>query len=217
MPTKIRLQRKGKKGRPFYHIVIVDSRTPRDGKFIERIGQYNPLTIPATIVLDSDRAVHWLQTGAQPSDTCRAILAFKGVMFKHHLMKGVAKGALTAEQAEAKFQTWLQEKESKIKNQKSQIDQNLRQEKTKRLKEEGVVREEVAKAVAKKRSDLAAALAEKNADATVTVAEETAATVEEPVAVAEEVAPIVEEQAPVAEDAAPVIENTEEQESEPEA
>lgn len=196
MPTKIRLQRKGKKGRPFYHIVIVDSRTPRDGKFIERIGQYNPLTIPATIVLDTDRAVKWLQDGAQPSDTCRAILAYKGVLYKHHLLKGVKKGALTAEQAEAKFQAWLQEKENKIKNHKSQHDTNVRQEKSKRLKEEGVVREEIAKAVAKKRSELAAAMAEKKEEAeteTETPAENTEET------------------------AAPVAENTEEQTPEAEA
>jgi len=98
---------------PFYHIVIADGRAPRDGKFIERIGTYNPLAIPAEINLDFDKALEWLNKGAKPSDTARAILMYKGVLFKNHLLKGVAKGALTIEQAEAKFQVWLQEKEAK--------------------------------------------------------------------------------------------------------
>ena len=116
MPTKIRLQRKGKKGQPFYHIVIADGRAPRDGKNIERIGTYNPLTKPADINFDFDRALYWIQAGAQPTDTVRAILSYKGVMYKNHLIIGVKKGALTQEQADAKFDAWLKDKEAKIES-----------------------------------------------------------------------------------------------------
>lgn len=114
MPVKIRLQRHGKKGHAFFHIVIADGRAPRDGKFIEKIGTYNPTTNPATILIDSDKAVAWLKNGAQPSDTCRAILSYKGILYKNHLQGGVAKGALTQEQADAKYEKWLSEKESKV-------------------------------------------------------------------------------------------------------
>ncbi|MBN8696974.1 MAG: 30S ribosomal protein S16 [Bacteroidetes bacterium] len=114
MPVKIRLQRHGKKGAAFFHIVIADGRAPRDGKFIEKIGTYNPTTNPATINLDADKALAWLNNGAQPTDTCRAILSYKGVMYKNHLQGGVRKGALTQEQADAKFAKWLSEKETKI-------------------------------------------------------------------------------------------------------
>ncbi len=114
MPVKIRLQRKGRKKRPFYHIVVADVRAPRDGKFIERLGTYNPMTKPATIDLDRDRAYDWLVKGAQPTDTARAILRFKGVYYKKHLMRGVQKGALTTEEAEVKFNEWVEAKEAKI-------------------------------------------------------------------------------------------------------
>lgn len=114
MAVKIRLQRKGKKKKPFYHIVIADSRAPRDGKFIERIGYYNPLTVPATIELDREKAYEWLQKGAQPTDTVRAILRFKGVYYLRHLMRGVKKGALTEEQANQMYQEWIAAKEAKI-------------------------------------------------------------------------------------------------------
>ena len=103
MAVKMRLQRKGRKKRPFYHIVVADARAPRDGRFIEKLGIYNPMTSPATIDLDRDRAFDWLQKGAQPTDTVRAILRFKGVLYKKHLMRGVKKGALTMEEAEAKY------------------------------------------------------------------------------------------------------------------
>ena len=103
MPVKIRLARHGKEGYAFYHIVVADSRAPRDGKFIEKVGTYNPNTNPATIDLNFEKALEWLQKGAQPTDTCRAILSYKGVMYKKHLLGGVAKGAFTAEAAEAKF------------------------------------------------------------------------------------------------------------------
>ncbi len=114
MPVKIRLQRHGKKGKPFYWIVAADARSKRDGKYLEKIGTYNPNTNPASIDLDVDVAVRWLQNGAEPTDTAKAILSYKGAMLKNHLVGGVRKGALTEEQAEGKFQVWLDEKEGKI-------------------------------------------------------------------------------------------------------
>ena len=111
MPVKIRLSKKGRKKLPYYHIVVADSRAPRDGKFIERIGLYNPQSNPATIELNFDRALDWLQKGAQPTDTCRAILSKQGVMMKKHLLEGVKKGAFTSEVAESRYQKWISEKE----------------------------------------------------------------------------------------------------------
>lgn len=116
MSVKIRLQRKGRRKRPFYHIVVADARAPRDGRFIEKLGTYNPMTSPATIDLDRDAAFEWLMKGAQPTDTARAILRFKGVLYKKHLDRGIKKGALTQEQADAKYQAWIDEKEAKIAN-----------------------------------------------------------------------------------------------------
>ncbi|NNG10831.1 MAG: 30S ribosomal protein S16 [Arenibacter sp.] len=110
MPVKIRLQRHGKKGKPFYWVVAADSRAKRDGKFLEKLGTYNPNTNPATIELDLDSSVKWLQNGAQPTDTAKRILSYKGVLLKHHLLGGVRKGALTEEQVEEKFNAWLEEK-----------------------------------------------------------------------------------------------------------
>ncbi|MDD4847666.1 MAG: 30S ribosomal protein S16 [Bacteroidales bacterium] len=126
MATKMRLQRRGRKGRPFYHIVIADGRAPRDGKFIEKIGSYNPITNPAEIVLDFDKALSWLQKGAQPTDTVNAILRFKGVLLKNHLQKGILKGALTQEQADAKFNAWVKERETRNASQKSNLEQKQR-------------------------------------------------------------------------------------------
>ncbi len=114
MAVKMRLARRGRGKAPFYHIIIADSRSPRDGKFIEQIGSYNPLTVPATIELDRDKAYDWLTKGAQPTDTVAAILRFKGVLLRKHLMRGVKKGALTPEQADAQLKTWIEAKESKI-------------------------------------------------------------------------------------------------------
>jgi len=114
MPVKIRLQRHGKKGKPFYWIVAADSRSKRDGRFLEKLGTYNPNTNPATINLDVDGSVKWLDNGAQPTDTARAILGYKGVMLKKHLNGGVKKGAFTEEVAEEKFNAWVTEKEAKI-------------------------------------------------------------------------------------------------------
>ncbi len=114
MSVKIRLQRHGKKGKPFYWIVAADARSKRDGRYLEKLGIYNPNTNPATIDLNVDGAVTWLQNGAQPTDTARAILSYKGALLKNHLAGGVKKGALTEEQAESKFEAWSKEKEAKI-------------------------------------------------------------------------------------------------------
>ncbi len=152
MPTKIRLQRRGKKARPFYHIVIADGRAPRDGKFIEKIGTYNPITNPADIQLNFDRALYWLQTGAQPTDTVRDLLSYKGVIYKNHLLTGVKKGALTEEQAEAKFQAWLSEKEAKIENAKKDAELSLKDTRKKALEVEKLVKENRAKEIASKRA-----------------------------------------------------------------
>jgi len=122
MPVKIRLQRHGKKAAAFYHIVIADGRAPRDGKFIEKIGTYNPTTNPASISIDSDKALTWLGKGAQPTDTCRAILSYKGILYKNHLQGGVTKGAMTQEQADAKFAKWTADKEAKIQGKVDKLD-----------------------------------------------------------------------------------------------
>lgn len=114
MSVRIRLQRGGRKKKPFYQIVVADSRAPRDGKFIEKIGSYNPLTKPATIEIDREKAFDWLMKGAEPTPTVRAILRFKGVYYRKHLMRGVKKGAITIEEAEAKYLDWIQDKEAKI-------------------------------------------------------------------------------------------------------
>tara|TARA_Y100001954_G_scaffold227116_1_gene269818 strand:- start:2 stop:604 length:603 start_codon:yes stop_codon:yes gene_type:complete len=190
MPAKIRLQRGGKKGRPFYHIVIADGRAPRDGKFIERIGTYNPITKPAEIVLDFDKAVTWLNNGAQPTDTVRAILSYKGVLYKNHLLKGVKKGALTEEQAEAKFQTWLKEKEAKIESGINANEQAAKAEAKARLDAEKKVNEERAAELAKKQAEAMEGEATEAAEATEEAAEETAE--ETPAAEAE--APATEEE-----------------------
>jgi small subunit ribosomal protein S16 len=154
MATRMRLQRYGKKGQPYYHIVITDGRAPRDGRFIERIGSYNPLTIPATIDLDMDKALAWLQKGASPSDTAKAILSYKGILYKNHLLKGVAKGALTTEAAEAKFQLWLTEKQAKITSKVNQKVQESKSEMKKRLEAEAKVKEVREEVIAKKRAKL---------------------------------------------------------------
>lgn len=114
MAVKLRLQRKGRTKAPFYHIVAADARAPRDGRFIEKIGTYNPLTVPATIEINRDRAYYWLTVGAQPTDTVHAILGFKGVLYKKHLQLGVKKGALTQEQADEKLAAWIEQKEAAI-------------------------------------------------------------------------------------------------------
>ncbi len=152
MPTKIRLSRHGKTHRAFYHIVVADGRAPRDGRFIEKIGTYNPITDPAEIDLDFDRALHWVQTGAQPTDTARAILSHKGVLYKSHLMNGVRKGAFTEAEAEVKFQKWLEEKEAKIASKQSSIDEKARNERKAQFEAEAKINEERAAELAKKKA-----------------------------------------------------------------
>lgn len=156
MPVKIRLSRQGKKGYPFYHIVVADSRAPRDGRYIERLGIYNPNTNPATVEFDFDRALDWLQKGAQPTDTTRSILSKKGVMIKKHLLEGVAKGAFSIEVAEQKFQAWLQGKESQIRAEKDKISKAKESDLKERLTAESKVREAKAQAIAKKLADAVA-------------------------------------------------------------
>jgi len=134
MPVKIRLARHGRKRRAFYYIVAADSRAPRDGRYIERIGSYNPNTDPATIDLNFDKAIGWLQNGAVPTDTCRAILSYKGVMYKNHLLKGITKGALTEEEAENKFNTWMKDKEQKIQAKVDNLKNKSKADKESRLK-----------------------------------------------------------------------------------
>jgi len=155
MPVKIRLTRRGKKGKPYYHIVIADSRAPRDGKYIEKLGAYNPTTNPATIELDFDRALEWLQKGAQPTDTCRAILSYKGVLLKKHLLDGVKKNAFTLEETDEKHNAWLKEKEAKIQAKKEKITKEKEKEIKKRFEAESKVKEARAVELAKKYSELA--------------------------------------------------------------
>lgn len=176
MATKIRLQRHGKKGNAFFHIVVADGRAPRDGRFIEKLGTYNPVTNPATIDLNFDRAVHWVSTGATPTDTAKAILGYKGVLMKEHLLRGVKKGAFSLEQAEVKFQEWISSKESKIKGKitkladakKSSLDAKLAEEtakknaRTKALNEKAIAAEAAAQVVEEPTTD---ASAESNSEA----------------------------------------------------
>jgi small subunit ribosomal protein S16 len=150
MPAKIRLQRHGKKGNAFFHIVIADGRAPRDGKFIEKIGTYNPTTNPATIDINVDKALTWLQNGAQPTETCRAILSYKGVLYRNHLATGIRKGALTQEAADAKFEKWTQEKEGKIAKKITSLSSAASEERRKRLAAEAEVKAAKAKKIAEK-------------------------------------------------------------------
>ena len=148
MATKIRLQRGGRKSRPIYSIVVADARAKRDGRFIEKLGTYNPNTNPATIDLNFDSALSWVMKGAQPTDTARAILSYRGVMMKKHLLEGVRKGALTEEQAEAKYEAWLSDKESKIGANAKAIAEKKAADKTARLAAESEVNKARAAAIA---------------------------------------------------------------------
>ena len=151
MPARIRLQRHGKKNQPFYHIVVADGRAPRDGKFIEKLGTYNPLTNPATIDLNFDRAVEWVKCGAQPTETVRHILSYKGVLLRRHLQIGVEKGAITQETADVRFNEWLQAKEAKIANVKSEAENEARNTRKARLDAEKKANEAKQTAIAAKR------------------------------------------------------------------
>jgi small subunit ribosomal protein S16 len=179
MATKIRLQRFGRKNYAFYQIVIADSRAPRDGKFIERIGSYNPNTNPATIDLKFDRALYWLQTGAQPTDTTRTILSREGVCLKKHLLEGVKKGAFDEAAANAKFETWLQEKNASLQKIKEGEREKKNAEKKTILEAEKEVNKKKIEALAKKKADLAAearAKAEAEAEAAAAAAAEASQT-----------------------------------------
>jgi small subunit ribosomal protein S16 len=156
MAVKIRLARKGRKKLAFYHIVVADSRSPRDGRYIEKIGSYNPITNPATIELDFDKALTWLQNGALPTDTCRAILSYKGVLMKKHLLEGVKKGAFDEAEATRRFDEWIKQNEAKIEAKKSGLEKSQDDELGKRLSVEKKVNEARAAKLAKRNADLAA-------------------------------------------------------------
>lgn len=157
MATKIRLQRHGRKKRAFFHIVVADSRAPRDGRFIEKLGTYNPITNPATIDLNLDLAVKWLLNGAQPTDTAAAILAYKGAKYKKHLQVGVIKGSITQEEADKKFAAFMEEKINKVESKKSSLADAASKAKSDALKAEAKKKEEIAAKILAKTSELAAA------------------------------------------------------------
>ena len=146
MSVKIRLQRHGKKGKPFYWIVAADSRSKRDGKYLEKLGLYNPNTNPATIEIDIDSSVKWLQNGAQPTTTARNILSYKGIMLKYHLLGGVAKGAFDEEEAEKRFNAWLEDKSKRIEKKKSDLQKKKDEQKAKALENEKLANEARIKA-----------------------------------------------------------------------
>lgn len=168
MPVKIRLARRGRKKQAMYDVVVADSRAPRDGRFIEKIGTYNPNTDPAAISLDEEKAFDWVMKGAQPTDTVRAMLSYRGILMKKHLQIGVIKGALTQEQADEKFEAWLKDKEAKIQGKMDQLSKDKASEAKARLEAEKKVASARAEAIAaRKKAEeeaLAAEVAEANAD-----------------------------------------------------
>ena len=198
MATKIRLARHGKKGKPFYHIVIADSRAKRDGRYIERIGSYDPNENPAIIDIDFERALHWVGVGAQPTDTVRAMLSYRGVLYKNHLLKGVKKGALTEEQVEEKFNAWLAEKENKIESKISNLEKAQDKAKADALAAEKAKNDSRAKAIAEAEAAALVAATQEESAAT----EEAPAETEEVPAASEE-APATIEEAPAATEEAP--------------
>ncbi len=212
MATRIRLQRHGKKGKPFFHLVAADSRAKRDGKFIEKLGTYNPTANPAVIDINFEATLNWVQTGAEMSDTARAILSYKGVLYKNHLLNGVKKGALTAEQVEEKFALWLADKDAKVQNKVSGLAKNAEKEKIARQQAEEAAKIAKAAEVAAKNAPVVEEVAEEVAEEAVEVATEEVVE-EAPVAeAAAEEAPAVEEvveETPAVEEA-PVAESTEE-------
>lgn len=196
MPTKIRLQRHGKKRYAYYHVVVADARAPRDGKFIEKLGTYNPNDNPATIDINFDRSLHWVKEGAQPTDTVRALLSYKGVMHKDHLDRGVVKGALTQDQADKKFDAWMKEKEAKVDGKKDGLVKAADADAKARLAAETEVKNKRASELLAKQSELAAAVE-------AAAAEKAALANPEPEAApAEEAAPAAEakEETPAAEE-----------------
>jgi small subunit ribosomal protein S16 len=159
MEVKIRLQRHGKKGAPFYHIVVADARAARDGKFIEKLGTYDPMTNPATIELNAESACKWLKNGAQPTETARNILSYKGVLLRRHLQIGVEKGAITQEVADKRFEAWMIEKQNKISAKQESCRNAQKEDAKQRLAKESEVNAAKAAAIAKKREEAAAAQA----------------------------------------------------------
>lgn len=207
MPVKIRLQRHGKKGKPFYWIVAADSRAKRDGKYLEKIGTYNPNTNPATINLDIDSSVKWLQNGAQPTDTARAILSYKGALLKNHLVGGVRKGALTEEQAEEKFNAWVAEKEGKVDAKKDDLAKAKDDAKAKALEAEKAVNE------ARIAANAPVVEEETPAEETTEVAENEEVEAVEEEAPAEETTEVAETEVEAVKEEAPAEEVTEEVEA----
>ncbi|WP_027003307.1 30S ribosomal protein S16 [Hugenholtzia roseola] len=159
MAVRIRLARRGRKKLPLYDVIVADSRAPRDGKFVEKIGTYNPHTVPATILLDESKALDWLLKGAQPSDTVRRMLSYKGLMIRKHLQLGVLKGAIPQEVADERYQAWLNSKESKIQDRVSKLSEEKEQAKKARLAAEAKVSQARAEALLKKKQEAEAALA----------------------------------------------------------
>jgi len=155
MAVKIRLARRGRRKKVFYHIVVADSRSPRDGRYIEKIGIYNPLTNPATIELDFDRALGWLQNGAIPTETCRAILSYKGVLLKKHLLEGVKKGAFDDAEATRRFEEWMKQNLAKVEAKKSGLEKSREDELSKRIAAEKKLNEARAAQLAKKQAEMA--------------------------------------------------------------
>ena len=172
MAVKIRLARKGRKKVAFYHIVVADSRSPRDGRYIEKIGTYYPITNPATVELNFDKALGWLQNGALPTDTCRAILSSKGVLLKKHLLDGVKKGAFDEAEANKRFEAWLKQNETKIETKKAGLEKSAEESQTNRLKAEKKINEARVEKLAKKQAELTAKAAAANAPEPEPVAEE---------------------------------------------
>ncbi len=209
MPVRIRLQRHGKKGKPFYWIVAADSRAKRDGKFLDKLGIYNPNTNPATIEINVDDSVKWLENGAQPSHTAKRILSYKGVLLKHHLMGGVKKGAFTEEEAEAKFQAWLTEKEKAIAKKASGLEKAKADAKAKALEAEKEVNEKRAQAAAEAEAEAVAEAEAATEEAQAVDAPEGEVAEAAPEAQTEEVA----EEAPEAEAEAPAAEVAEAEET----
>ena len=219
MPVKIRLQRHGKKGKPFYWVVAADARAKRDGRYLEKIGTYNPNTNPATVEINVDSAVKWLENGAQPTDTARTLLSYRGVLLKHHLNGGVTKGALTQEEAEAKFSAWLEEKEAKIQAKKDGLTKAEAEARAQALAAEKEVNEKRIADAKAQVEEAEAAEAETEAaveEAAADVPAEEATEEDAPAEAAVEEAPVEEaaaEKAPAAEAAAndtPAEEATEE-------
>ncbi len=176
MAVKIRLARHGKKNFAFFHIIVADGRAPRDGRFIERIGTYNPNSNPATIELNNEKALKWLFNGAQPTETCRRILSYKGVLLKKHLQEGVTKGAITQEVADQKWNAWAAEKEVAVSKKKSDLELSGRSAKKAAIEAEAKVKEAKAAEISKKKMEEAKKAAEAAAEAAGEVVSETAET-----------------------------------------